>query len=101
MKDCRGLPLVISNVVIVCHLFMATNQVSPLRRQERSITSLFLSSFRAFRTDKSLSRENSPLGNKKEVIMTYYRVALVLCVDCPFPILLEPYSRRYMSTTTS
>lgn len=51
------LSFVISNSVIVCHLFMATNQVSSLRRQLRSITSLDVLLSRAERTASSRSRE--------------------------------------------
>jgi len=62
---------VISISVIVCHLFMATNQVSPFRLQLRSMTSLDVSLPRDERTDFKRSSEKRPLGNRKEVMMTY------------------------------
>src|SRR5271155_52889 len=57
---------------MVCHLFIATNQVVPLRRQLRSMTSLLLSLSRALRTFWSRSREKRPDGKRKDVIMIYY-----------------------------
>lgn len=67
----RHAPLVISISVRVCHLFMATNQVSPFRRQLRSMTSLAVSSPNDASTDWSLCREKRPEGKRNEVIMTY------------------------------
>lgn len=67
----RLIPLVISISVSVCHLFIATNQVSAFRRQLRSMTSLLLSLSNDKRTDSSRSRENLPLGKRNDVIMTY------------------------------
>lgn len=58
--------------VMVCHLFIATNQVSSLLRQLRSMTSFSLSPPRDSNTEFSRSWENFPLGNRKEVMMTYY-----------------------------
>ena len=58
--------------VIFCHLFMATCHVfSPVFRQLRSMTSLFLSLPSAFNTASNLSWLNLPSGNKYDVTMTY------------------------------
>jgi hypothetical protein len=57
---------------MVCHLFMATYQVSPFLRQLRSMTSFSLSPPKACRTASSRSWENLPSGKRKDVMMTYY-----------------------------
>lgn len=67
----KDLPAVSSISVRVCHLFMATNQVAPLRRQLKSMTSLEVSLSRAASTDLRRSRENLPSGKRNEVIMTF------------------------------
>src|SRR5271154_310640 len=67
-------PLVISISVMVCHLFMATNQVEFWRRQLKSMTSLVGSLARDFRTDCRRGSENRPEGKRKDVMMTYYLV---------------------------
>lgn len=59
---------------MVCHLFIATNQVSPFLRQLRSITNRCFSPSNASRTASNLSSENLPLGNRKDVMITYYPV---------------------------
>lgn len=56
---------------MVCHLFIATNQVSSFFRQLRSMTSFSLSPSSAARTELSRSCENFPSGKRKDVIMTY------------------------------
>ena len=58
--------------VIVCHLFIATNQVLSFLRQLRSMTSFSLSPSRAATTESRRSWENFPSGKRKDVIMTYY-----------------------------
>ena len=66
----QNLPAVNSISVRSCHLFMATNHVSPLRRQLRSMTSFEVSLFKALSTDCRRSRENLPEGKRKDVMMT-------------------------------
>jgi hypothetical protein len=63
--------------VSVCHLFMATYQEVPTRRQERSRTSFEVSFPKAERTDWRRGRENVPEGKRKDVIMTYCRCFLL------------------------
>lgn len=65
---------------MVCHLFMATYQVSSLRRQLRSMTSFVLSLSNEASTACNLSRENWPLGKRNDVMMTY---CLILCTQQP------------------
>lgn len=65
-------PSLTSISVIVCHLFIATNQVSSFLRQLRSMTSFSLSPPRAASTKSRCSCENLPEGKRKEVMMTYY-----------------------------
>ena len=57
--------------VNVCHLFIATNQLSFFRLQLRSITSLSLSPCRAFNRRCRCSFENVAFGNRYDVTMTY------------------------------
>ena len=64
------IPWFSSMSVRVCHLFMATNQVSPFRRHDKSMTSFCLSLPRAFNTDCRRSRENFPEGKRNDVMMT-------------------------------
>lgn len=64
-------PAVNSMSVRSCHLFMATNHVSPLRRQLRSMTSFEVSLSSALSTDCKRSKENLPDGKRKDVIMTF------------------------------
>lgn len=60
-----SLPWLTSMSVIVCHLFMATNQLSsPLRRQLRSMTSLDLSPSRAESTASRRSWLKRPPGKR-------------------------------------
>lgn len=68
----RTMPLVISISVIVCHLFIATNQVSSLRLQERSRTSFDLSLPSVLRIDCNLANSNLPSGKRKDVTITYH-----------------------------
>src|SRR5579871_6683320 len=104
---------------MVCHLSIATNQVVPLRRQLRSMTSLFRSLPRALRTFWSRSREKWPDGKRKEVIMIYYlpvnthpRREERLGVDCTIikgrngqshllGTCIDPFLRIFIINTTS
>ena len=64
-------PFVISKLVTVCHLLMATNQEFFCRRQLRSMTncSLPIKLLNCW----SLSKENLPEGKSQDVTMTYKR----------------------------
>lgn len=60
--------------VMVCHLSMATNQLSsapPCRRQLRSMTSLDLSPPSAARTASRRACEKVALGKRNEVMTTW------------------------------
>ena len=85
LRQSDSLPAVNSMSVRSCHLFMATNQVSPLRRQLRSMTSFEVSLSRALSTDCRRSRENLPEGKRKDVMMTY---SLYLADDSRMLIIL-------------
>ena len=61
---------------MVCHRFMATNQVSSFLRQLRSRTSFDLSPPRAEMMDCNRSEENLPSGKRKDVMMTYSSAVL-------------------------
>lgn len=86
LRRSDSLPAVNSISVRSCHLFMATNQVLPLRRQLRSMTSFEVSLSRALSTDCRRSRENLPEGKRKDVMMTY---SLYLADDLRMLIILE------------
>lgn len=66
-----NIPCVSSKSVMTCHLFVATNHLLSLRRQDRSITSLFLSLSRACRMAFRRSMEKMLLGNRADVMITY------------------------------
>jgi hypothetical protein len=60
-----------SKSVMTCHLFVATNHLSSLRRHERSMTSLFLSLSSARRMACKRSMEKMLSGNRADVMITY------------------------------
>ena len=64
------IPWFSSTSVIVCHLLVATNQLLPFLRHERSMTRFDVSLLRASRTDFRRGRENLAEGKRKDVIMT-------------------------------
>lgn len=59
-----GLPWLISMSVMVCHLFMATNQVVPRLRQLRSMTNFDLSLSSDSNTACNRSIEKVAFGNR-------------------------------------
>lgn len=65
-------PFVISKLVTVCHLLMATNQEFFCRRQLRSMTSCSLPI--KLLNCWSLSKDNLPDGKSQDVTMTYNQI---------------------------
>lgn len=65
-------PFVISKLVTVCHLLMATNQEFFCRRQLRSMTSCSLPI--KLLNCWSLSKDNLPEGKSQDVTMTYNQI---------------------------
>ena len=83
------LPWFNSKSVMVCHLLVATNHLSPFLRQERSMTSLVLLLSRAWRTARRRSMEKVEEGKRYDVMITY-------CASISSICLLQQYVSWYM-----